>query len=299
MVERLSSRDDTFERGYGIHADRYEFAARFCRGKTVLDAGCGIGYGAAILARRGAARIVGIDRCQETLGEAREAFRHPAITFLQGDLERLTEIEGLPSEFDMVVNLENIEHLSHPEAFLSRMVTLVPRSSQPVLVVSTPNGELTEYAPTGAIANHFHVREYTGDEFKRLLEPFFGSVELFGQWLTPAGRTRRANDRLVFEQLCEAYFNPMSRLGRLVKRIAHCPIAPSPRLTSEGDSFPWEYQIEPLAQTPYPWPPEDLLAVCAQARHEHLIPPEERPPAFERDCVASVPQFSSCHAVEY
>ena len=36
------------------HLARYAFAARLARGKRVLDAGCGAGYGAAELARIGA-----------------------------------------------------------------------------------------------------------------------------------------------------------------------------------------------------------------------------------------------------
>ena len=42
------------------HLARYSFAARLARGKRVLDAGCGAGYGSAELARS-AESVVGVD----------------------------------------------------------------------------------------------------------------------------------------------------------------------------------------------------------------------------------------------
>ena len=44
-----------------LHLKRYEFALPWCRGREVLDAGCGVGYGSAFLARE-ASRLLGVDR---------------------------------------------------------------------------------------------------------------------------------------------------------------------------------------------------------------------------------------------
>jgi SAM-dependent methyltransferase len=52
------------------HMARYTFAARLARGKRVLDAGCGAGYGSAELARA-AERVVGVDRAPEAIEFAR------------------------------------------------------------------------------------------------------------------------------------------------------------------------------------------------------------------------------------
>ena len=43
------------------HRQRYEFAARLCAGRRVLDLGCGSGYGSAILAAQ-ALEVLGVDR---------------------------------------------------------------------------------------------------------------------------------------------------------------------------------------------------------------------------------------------
>ena len=52
------------------HYARYLFATRLCRGKRVLDLGCGCGYGSALLAEA-AARVTGIDSAPEAIAYAR------------------------------------------------------------------------------------------------------------------------------------------------------------------------------------------------------------------------------------
>src|ERR1700742_1669756 len=59
---------------------RYAFASRLARGKRVLDAGCGAGYGSAELAHA-AQTVVGIDVSPEALAFARANYRLPNLTF--------------------------------------------------------------------------------------------------------------------------------------------------------------------------------------------------------------------------
>src|ERR1035441_3872297 len=62
------------------HLARYAFAARLARGKRVLDAGCGAGYGAADLAQS-ALSVVGADTAAEAVTFARERYRLPYLEF--------------------------------------------------------------------------------------------------------------------------------------------------------------------------------------------------------------------------
>ena len=64
------------------HMARYAFAARLARGKRVLDAGCGAGYGAAELAKS-AQCVVGADASAEAVVFAREHYRLPYLQFEQ------------------------------------------------------------------------------------------------------------------------------------------------------------------------------------------------------------------------
>src|ERR1700685_1646133 len=64
------------------HLARYAFAARLARGKRVLDAGCGAGYGSAELVKS-ALSVVGVDAATEATVYAREHYRLPNLHFEQ------------------------------------------------------------------------------------------------------------------------------------------------------------------------------------------------------------------------
>ena len=65
------------------HYHRYAIAARFVRGKRVLDLACGEGYGTALLAAH-AAEVVGVDIDQTTVEHARQ--NYPQAVFRTADL---------------------------------------------------------------------------------------------------------------------------------------------------------------------------------------------------------------------
>src|SRR5579885_297921 len=65
------------------HLARYAFAARLARGKRVLDAGCGAGYGTAELARV-ALSAAGIDSAADAIDYARANYCLPNLFFTQG-----------------------------------------------------------------------------------------------------------------------------------------------------------------------------------------------------------------------
>src|ERR1039457_3871319 len=75
------------------HLARYAFAARLARGKRVLDAGCGAGYGAADLAQS-ALSVVGADIAAEAVTFARERYRLPYLEFEQASCTALPHRDG-------------------------------------------------------------------------------------------------------------------------------------------------------------------------------------------------------------
>ncbi|MDB5811932.1 MAG: hypothetical protein JWN94_4054 [Betaproteobacteria bacterium] len=66
----------------------------------------------------------------------------------------------------------------------------------------------------------------------------------------------------MFAQLTDAYFNPLARAGRLIKRIAGKTSEDPPIMSGEADSYAGDYVIAPLASRAFPWPPTTLIAVC-------------------------------------
>src|SRR5215471_11758453 len=63
------------------HVARYAFAARLARGKRVLDAGCGAGYGSAELARV-AQRVIGLDIAADALFFGRDNYPAENLAWL-------------------------------------------------------------------------------------------------------------------------------------------------------------------------------------------------------------------------
>jgi SAM-dependent methyltransferase len=152
------------------HLARYAFAARLARGRRVLDAGCGIGYGAVQLAA-GARRVAGLELAPGVAAAARLRYAHPRVDFLCGDASRLPFPDG---SFDLVVAFEVIEHL---EAW-DRLLTEARRVLGPagLFVVSTPNR--LYYSESRAEPNPFHVHEFEYEEFREALERHFPHVRM-------------------------------------------------------------------------------------------------------------------------
>ncbi len=153
---------------YRRHVAVYEWIAARCGGLRVVDLASGEGYGSDLLARR-AAEVTGVDANPQAFEHARARYRRPNLSFQRG------LVEYFDQEVDAVVFLQTIEHIHEPEKLLDRISQIAP-----VAYISTPN-RLT-LAPPGAEKsdNPWHLREYDAGQYRDLLEPHFGTVELLG-----------------------------------------------------------------------------------------------------------------------
>src|SRR5438105_2825421 len=155
------------------HLARYTFAARLARGKRVLDAGCGAGYGAAELAHVAQA-VMGIDCAVEAVGFAREHYRLPNLQFEQASC---TALPHRDSSFDLVVGFEVIEHLENWRDFLREVRRVLAANGQ--FIVSTPNKLYYTESRGLEGANPFHVHEFDFEEFRGELKSIFPYVSLY------------------------------------------------------------------------------------------------------------------------
>jgi len=155
------------------HLARYTFAARLARGKRVLDAGCGAGYGSAELALE-ADSVVGIDRAPEAVAFASSHYPLPNLRFEQADC---TAVPHPDAAFDLVVAFEVIEHLHDWRAFLLEARRVLAPGGQ--LIVSTPNKLYYTESRGSQGANPFHVHEFEFEEFRGELKSVFPHVSLF------------------------------------------------------------------------------------------------------------------------
>ena len=147
------------------HIARYSLAASLVRpGDTVLDAACGMGYGAHVLAGAGRpARVIGIDASPAAVEYASVNFARahdapdlrPGVEFRTGDIVDLAAIED--RSVDLVASFETLEHIAHPERFLDEVRRVLRPGGR--LVVSVPNRWVDE-SGTDPNPHHLHVYDW-------------------------------------------------------------------------------------------------------------------------------------------
>ena len=181
------------------HWHRYHFAARWARGRKVLDVACGEGYGSALLARE-AAHVTGVDLSPEAIGHAGRMYANVGnLEFVAASCTRMP----LPdAAFDVVVSFETVEHIGEQAAFLAEVARVLKPDG--VLVMSCPNK--LEYSDKRGFANEFHVKELYREELAALVSARFPEIAWYGQKPTfysviapEAGTDARAELREVSE----------------------------------------------------------------------------------------------------
>jgi SAM-dependent methyltransferase len=155
------------------HLARYTFASRLARGKRVLDAGCGAGYGSAELAHC-AHEVVGMDLAMDAVAFAREHYRLPNLCFAQGSCAALPYRDSV---FDLIVAFEVIEHIEQWPEFLREARRVLAPNGQ--FIVSTPNKSYYTESRGVDGANPFHVHEFEFAEFREELKAIFPYVSLY------------------------------------------------------------------------------------------------------------------------
>lgn len=156
------------------HRGRYCWAAQILAGRSVLDAGCGTGYGLTIMSEAGAGDLTGVDLDPGAVEAARAQAGPHGATVVTGDLLAL----DFPDDsFDAAVCFETIEHLRSPEQGLGELRRVVRPGG--VLLVSSPNPDVY---PRG---NPHHLQELRPDELRQMVQEQFGAVGVYVQhaWL--------------------------------------------------------------------------------------------------------------------
>ena len=132
-----------------------------CADAVVLEAGCGEGYGAALIAER-AARVVALDYDAFTAAHVGKAY--PELGVVRGNLASLPL---RTASVDVVANLQVVEHLWNQEEFVAECVRVLRPGGR--LLMTTPN-RLTFSPGLDKPHNPFHTRELDPSELRELLD---------------------------------------------------------------------------------------------------------------------------------
>ena len=142
------------------HQVVYQRLAGRCAGADVLEAGCGEGYGADLIAGV-ARRVLAVDYDEATVSHVRG--RYPRVDVMQANLAKLP----LPdASVDVVVNFQVIEHLWNQPQFVAECARVLRPAG--LLMVSTPN-RITFSPGRDTPINPFHTRELNAEELTALL----------------------------------------------------------------------------------------------------------------------------------
>ncbi len=158
---------------------RYTFACHFCKGKDVLELGCGAGIGLGYMARQ-ARRLVAGDYTESMLRSARHSNRL-SVPLVQLDAQRLPFKDSC---FDVVLLFEAIYYLPRPKEFL-RECHRVLRDTGTVLLCSA-NKEWAGFSPSALSHSYF-----SAFELRQLLAENQFDSEIYGAFQTFT-RTRSA-----------------------------------------------------------------------------------------------------------
>lgn len=151
------------------HLARYLWASQYCAGLRVLDAGCGIGYGAAMLKHAGAREVSGVDISEPVI----DAARHSAPEGVSFEAADVVALPFPDNSFELAVCFETIEHVEKPDSVLDELARVLAPSG--LLLISSPNRG--RYMP----GNPHHRHEYVPAELRAALSERFASVRLARQ----------------------------------------------------------------------------------------------------------------------
>ncbi len=153
---------------------RYNWIAQSVKNRKILDVACGSGYGSNYLFKMGASDITGLDVSHNAINYAMNRYSGDNIQFICHDAQHLPFSDN---SFDLVVSFETIEHIEHYEVFVSECNRVLRDGG--LFVCSTPNSE-TASSNSGDPLAHYHVKEFTIQEFRELMEQDFHKVTVYG-----------------------------------------------------------------------------------------------------------------------
>ena len=173
-IKRKASASDV--KNFKNHSKFYAFAAQFVKGKSVVDIGCGSGYGCQIIKQAGAKSVYGTDSSSSAIQFAKVHFGK----YARFSVQSITDMKKYPSHtFDITISSEVLEHvkeynMEHQAIKELQRVTKL----NGLIIIGTPNNEM--------LADH----GFSYIEIHRLIKNNFTDFIIFENALVPFGRSK-------------------------------------------------------------------------------------------------------------
>lgn len=243
------------------HVARYEWALRFVpeRG-SVIDVGCGSGYGSSRLAAK--ASVVGIEVDFSPYLYAKRHYGN--VDFVNDDWFDWSS--GAEHFADTIVSFENVEHVREGFAYVAKAWRLLKHGGR--FVVSTPR--------RGTSGSPYHLREYSYAGFLAMLGTHFDVVEEAWQDSKDGGEVHVGRNEAAETFIFVCQPKPASEVQRpLVSIFIGC------RMKNPHDEAYLAEAVRSALDQTYPWlevvlvhngpvpklPGDPRLHVVPQSRH--------------------------------
>lgn len=138
---------------------RYRFAARFAEGRSVLDAGCGIGDGTALLAAAGARQVLGLDVSRHAVQEAQRQELPVGAALLGFEHGDLLAGELPAAGFELVVCLGVLDELADPARACAELVRALGEDG---VVIASAAGEEVRGDLAGRLPHSLELSQASG-----------------------------------------------------------------------------------------------------------------------------------------
>lgn len=150
------------------HCRSYAFAAGRVAGRSVIDLGCGSGYGARELSAH-AGRVLAVDIDAAMCASLEREHGGRSLTFQAFDGARIPTEDN---RWDAVVSFQVIEHVPDPSAYLREIHRVLKPGGE--ALITTPNRRV-RLLPLQKPWNPYHLREYSYEQLSALLATVFGA----------------------------------------------------------------------------------------------------------------------------
>ncbi len=164
-AERSSHLDPSENVIFQRHLAAYKEASKLTSG-TILEIGSGEGYGVAELSKK-SQKYIAVDKYDSPIDE--ELKKNNNIEFFEMNVPPLDFAENT---FDFVVTFQVIEHINDDEEFIKEIYRVLKPGGK--LILTTPNRLMS------LSRNPWHVREYSPDEMREILNNSFKNINIKG-----------------------------------------------------------------------------------------------------------------------
>lgn len=155
--------------------DIYEQVAGMVYGR-VADVGSGTGFGTHLLSRN-TERVRGYEMDEHARGFAQRAFSNGNIQFYELDITQPEEVSKVQGMANFVTMIDVIEHIEDDLGAIRNCKLLMMGDGK--FICSTPN-RLSRYRKS-----EYHVREYSPNELRNLMDLVFNEVDIVNFQLKP------------------------------------------------------------------------------------------------------------------